>query len=47
MVNEFAKYARLQRKYNNLESILKDNSKFLYFIVNVSIEKYCVCVYVY
>ncbi|XP_032680731.1 tail-anchored protein insertion receptor WRB-like [Odontomachus brunneus] len=27
MVNEFAKYARLQRKYNNLESILKNNIK--------------------
>lgn len=28
-VNEFAKYAKLQRKCNKLESILKDNSKFI------------------
>ncbi|XP_025162082.1 tail-anchored protein insertion receptor WRB-like [Harpegnathos saltator] len=27
MVNEFAKYAKLQRKYNKAESILKDNIK--------------------
>ncbi|XP_014477170.1 PREDICTED: tail-anchored protein insertion receptor WRB-like isoform X2 [Dinoponera quadriceps] len=30
MVNEFARYARLQRKYNKLESVLKDNMKQRY-----------------
>lgn len=33
MVDEFAKYARLQRKCNQLESILKENSKFKYLFL--------------
>lgn len=39
MVNEFAKYARLQRKSNKVESVLKDNSMFLHSFLNMSLKK--------
>lgn len=29
IVDEFAKYAKLQRKYNKLESVLKDKGKII------------------
>ena len=42
IMNEFAKYAKLQRRYNQLENILKENGKFIsfFFFIILFIEGY-------
>lgn len=40
IMNEFAKYAKLQRKYNQVESILKENSKFISYYINSKFISY-------
>jgi len=35
MVDEFAKYAKLQRRYNHMENILKENGESQYFSLHV------------
>lgn len=40
MVDEFAKYAKLQRKCNQLENILKENSKFHFYTTKFDIYLY-------
>jgi len=37
VVDEFAKYAKLQRKCNQLENILNKNSEYIYFLLLISI----------
>lgn len=34
MVDEFAKYVKLQRQCNRVESILKENGEFLYIFLH-------------
>lgn len=35
IMNEFAKYAKLQRRCNQVENILKKNSKFIFFFFSI------------
>lgn len=42
IMNEFAKYAKLQRRYNQLENILKKNSKFIFFLIFIEIIEYII-----